>query len=336
MKLEDAINDALQIIEKDIEIYNYYLEEALQQQSDYISSSEIELYKSGKKLRPTLLLLCARMASGLPDTVKLPIKILKASVSIEMLHVASLIHDDIIDEASHRRGLPSVHSARGIKSAVLIGDLQFIQSLRIFASELDSTDDFQPMRYILDIAYDLCIGEINELKNFKTFDLKRLRNAYFNIIERKTAQLFGIACEAPAIILQSPRKIKYYLHQFGLYFGRTFQIIDDLKDLLSNDMAKQKGNFADIYQKRFTLPIIEALKYVDEASELYKMCFSQKGESINMIKVIKQACNSKSLVETYNVARRISYEALAFLDFFPESKYKDKLIKITNALLSYL
>lgn len=137
----DPVDDILQgLMAAEMQGFERELANALQPQQGYLTDAEMSLYRGGKKLRPLMLLLTARLFR--PEG-ELPNKVLRASASLEMLHVASLIHDDIIDHASLRRGHASVNAARGTEMAIMIGDMQFLQAVRCFVDAIEDENDMR-------------------------------------------------------------------------------------------------------------------------------------------------------------------------------------------------
>lgn len=230
---------------------------ALEPQQGYLSDAEIALYRGGKKLRPLMLLLTARVFQ--PQGA-LPRKVLRASASLEMLHVASLIHDDIIDHASLRRGHSSVNTARGTEMAILIGDMQFLQAVRCFVDAIEDEHDMQLVRWVLDSAFDICRGEIDEMTTQAYWHPDSLLSRYLTTADRKTAVLFGLACESGAALMRARTSELRRMGSFGRYMGRAFQMMDDIFDLAHSDETAGKRKGIDLHQRRITLPIIHAMK----------------------------------------------------------------------------
>ena len=187
-----------QLLAEDLDRFNEKFASVLSRQKDILSENEIDLYKKGKKIRPLLLILSARMNSG--DSQKeLEDKVIAAAVSLEIAHIGSLIHDDIVDKAPLRRGLPTFNASKGYEFALLIGDLQIMESARVFAAFVNSADDIKLMKEYLDTGYNLCKGQIEELVNETTsWDPKIVSQRYYRIIDRKTGRLIAFACEAGA------------------------------------------------------------------------------------------------------------------------------------------
>ena len=176
-----------------------------------------------------------------------------------MLHVATLIHDDIVDVAPLRRGLTSVHAERGTEMAVLIGDLQFIQAIRCFADAIDTQEDMRLVRLVLEAGFKVCCGELDELATDPNWRLPVLLERYFRVVDRKTGMLFGVACECGASLVGARSRETFQISRFGRRFGRAFQIMDDVFDLMRPTTVAGKAPGVDLAQRRITLPVIYAL-----------------------------------------------------------------------------
>ena len=191
--MSDPVREAKALLAPDLVRFEETLLETLKPQAEYLTRTEYETYRRGKRLRPVLLLLSAR--SVLPaDTAALPDKLIKAAVSLEKLHVATLIHDDIVDVAPMRRGMQTVFSERGAEMAVLIGDMQFIQAIRCFVDGIDVQKDMELVKMVLNVGFDLCRGELDEILTDPSIGIEKLINRYFRTVDRKTSTLFALAC----------------------------------------------------------------------------------------------------------------------------------------------
>jgi heptaprenyl diphosphate synthase len=298
------------------------LQEGLDAQKGYLSAVERDLYSRGKRLRPILVILSARLINGegaLPDSVP------KGAASLEMLHVASLIHDDIIDGADLRRGRTTVSAARGTGAAVVIGDMQFLYAIRGFIDCVNPAEDMELVRLMLDNALDVCRGEMDELSEAEenAADLKR---RYMETADRKTVSLFGLACEAGAKLAGGDTEDSRRLGFFGRRLGRAFQIMDDLLDFTQDEGDSGKNRGADIINRRFTLPIIYAIEELGECHPL--TLFIRQGTpppdgwlefAINAV-----TC-SGGFSKAYAEARVFALEALEYLRAFSATPYKTAL-----------
>jgi heptaprenyl diphosphate synthase len=253
----DPLLDARELVSGDLVRFTQTLEAALAPQKEYLTPTEYALYRRGKKLRPVMLLLSARVCAGGGE--ELPYKAIRAATSLEMLHVATLIHDDIVDVAPVRRGMPSVFADRGTEMAVLIGDMQFIQAIRCFADGVETQEDMRLVRLVLEVGFRICCGEIDELQTDLARNTDDLRERYFSTVDRKTAALLGLAGAAGASLVGARTRVTVMLSRFGRCFGRAFQIMDDLFDFVRPDGVAGKAQGTDLRQRRLTLPVINAL-----------------------------------------------------------------------------
>lgn len=171
----------------------------------------------GKRIRPALLFLAA--CAGNPAAHPNPIPLVKAATAFELVHSASLVHDDIIDAADSRRGAPTVNGKFGNTIAVLAGDILYAQAFLMLSGDVPT------FRIILDVTKHMCMGEINQLRiSSMTEDL------YFKIIEYKTAHLMSACCEVGATMTGSSPDVVMALREFGRRFGFLYQLVDDWQD----------------------------------------------------------------------------------------------------------
>ena len=206
----------------------------------------------GKQLRPTLVFLAARMVGEVNE------KVIRVALAIEMLHTASLIHDDVVDESDRRRGLPSVNALLSNQVAVLAGDYILSKALECAAL----TDDVRVVRYISQIGQALADGELLQLK---AMDLDKLsESVYFDIISRKTASLFSVCARLGALTAGGSEAEAERLAQYGKLIGICFQLRDDVFDYGTAEVGKPLGN--DMREGKLTLPAIYAVKHSDDAS----------------------------------------------------------------------
>lgn len=330
--MTDPIERARDLISADLDRFEVELFRVLEPQKEYLTDTEFQLYKRGKKLRPLFLLLSARLSTPTP-LAELPEKAIRASVSLEMLHVATLIHDDIVDLAPTRRGMGTVFSERGAEMAVLIGDLQFIQAVRCFAEGIDTQEDMHLVRLVLDVGYQICCGELDEIMTDPTWDTRRLEERYFKTIDRKTATLFGLACESGASLCGAGKTATFYLSRFGRRFGRAFQIMDDIFDLVRPEALSGKAQATDLAQGRLSLPIIYALDELPEDHTVRRIILRQAYTSDELYEAIEAVAASDGLLRSYSKAREMVAEGLAFLMQFPAGPYREALADMAQYIV---
>lgn len=329
--MPDPVHEARDLVIADLARFEETLAVALEPQAPYLSETEYETYRRGKKLRPLILLLSSRMCAGAEAV--LPQKAINASVSLEMLHVATLIHDDIVDVAPMRRGLRTVYSERGTEMAVLIGDLQFIQAVRCFAEGIDTQEDMRLVNMVLDVGFQICCGELDELMTDPHLDSDTLEARYMQTVNRKTAALFALACEAGALLAGGSRSQAFHLSQFGRRFGVAFQIMDDVFDFVRPEALSGKAPGKDLEQGRVTLPLIYALPELGSAHAAQKMMKRQPYTHEELEETVRAVAASDGILRAYSKARKITLEAVDFLAEFPASPYRDALLAMSHYII---
>ncbi len=306
------------------------LARALQAQASYLTDAERALYGRGKKLRPMLLLLTARMTHG---EGPLPERVIQGAVALEMLHVATLIHDDIVDESLTRRGLPSVHAARGVGTAVIIGDMQFVQALRGFVDAIQVDQDMALVRLVLDTAFDICRGELDEMQTPLDLSPVEARESYLRTIDRKTAALFGLACEAGVSLgggrTHEARRAGFY----GRRLGMAFQMMDDLFDLAMPAEASGKPVGVDLIMGRMSLPILYVLEEAEPASPFVRVMRGETGDPALLAAALAFARRSGAFQRAYSDARAEAMAALEYLLPFPDNRYRRALRDIVHYIV---
>lgn len=218
-------------------------------------ASRYSVLAGGKRLRPALAIACAYGITGIEPVSQ---EILNGACAIELVHAGSLHHDDVIDDATTRRGLKSINVQFSNTTAILSGDYLLGQ-----ASILSADLGANIAKILAETILELCVGQIIEQQNL--FDLNRSEEQYLKAIEGKTASLFASTCKIGATLSNADEQTIESLEKFGFHLGMTFQIIDDLLDLTSTSEALGKPAGNDIKEGNFTLPVIFALR---ENSEL--------------------------------------------------------------------
>jgi len=210
----------------------------------------------GKRIRPALTLSAGYLAAGAEKPVS--DDVVMGAVAVELVHLGSLYHDDVIDEAETRRGVPSVNARWSNIMAILGGDFLLARASGIAA------DLGQDVAALLAWTIgELCRGQVSELQHL--FDVGRTEERYYSAIEGKTATLFGTACRVGGVVLGLPAPTLEALTDFGRQIGICFQIVDDVLDLTSTDEDLGKPSGQDLVEGVYTLPVIYAL---EESPEL--------------------------------------------------------------------
>ena len=202
--------------------------------------------RTGKRMRPVLVLLCARLTGRVNDAV------LNAAAALELLHTASLVHDDVVDESDTRRGQLSVNALSGNKVAVLVGDYLLSVALQLAAK----TQNTEVVGVVAQLGHTLADGELLQLANTKKQELSEA--SYYEVIRKKTASLFSACAQVGAILAGGSGEEVERMRRFGQLVGMCFQLRDDIFDFDNKaDTGKPAGN--DMKEGKLTLPVIHAL-----------------------------------------------------------------------------
>ncbi|MCC8340715.1 polyprenyl synthetase family protein [Streptomyces sp. R1] len=311
---------------EDLVRYEAIQEEALEAQREYLSEAEYTIYRRGKRLRPAILLLAARMVHG---PAPLPAKVVQGAVSLEMLHVATLIHDDVVDDSMLRRGMPSVNAARGPGTAVIVGDLQFVQAVRGFVDAIDRDSDMALVKLVLDSAFDTCRGELDELRTDLSQEPAVLVQRYWETADRKTAVLFGLAAESGVVLADGHSSDARRAGFFGRGLGRAFQVMDDLFDLSRAEDASGKPCGVDLLRGCASLPLIYAMAELGPAHRVTRTMRGDPADPAALARVLAQVRATGAFARAYADARERALDALKFLRPFPDNRYRRALHDLT-------
>ncbi|MCD4773218.1 MAG: polyprenyl synthetase family protein [Bacteroidales bacterium] len=270
--------------------------------------------RKGKQMRPIFVFLSANICGGINE------KTYRAASLIELLHTATLVHDDVVDDSNERRGFFSLNALWKNKIAVLVGDYLLSTGL-LLALE---NKDHNLLEIVSDAVKEMSEGELLQIKKARKLDIKE--SIYFEIIRKKTASLISSCCATGAASAKADKKTIEKMHLFGEYAGISFQIKDDLFDYeKSNETGKP--NAIDIKEQKMTLPLIYML---DNAT------FKEKRKIINIIKnhnknkekvaeVIRKVNESGGIEYAKNKMLEYREKALTLLDDFPDSPSKNSL-----------
>jgi len=269
--------------------------------------------RKGKQLRPMFVFLCARMGGEVnPSTYR-------AASLVELLHTATLVHDDVVDESLERRGFFSINALWKNKVAVLVGDYLLSKGLLL---SLDN-NDYRPLQILTQAIKMMSEGELLQMEKSRNLNLDE--NIYYEIISSKTASLLASACGAGASTTFKDESKIEQLIQFGQKVGMAFQIKDDLFDYGNEDVGKPTGN--DIKEKKLTLPLIYTLNNCPKPLKK-KLVYIIKNENTNKEKVkfvIDAVKDAGGIHYTQQKMLAFKQEALDILYNFEKSDVRDAL-----------
>ena len=274
---------------------------------------------SGKKLRPALLLLAGKACGTVGrDHIIL-------GVVAEMLHTATLVHDDILDDALLRRKRASINALAGNEVSVLLGDHIFSHAFEI---SLECTTPVGAREFSRAMART-CFGEIMQVHNRNNFELSEAK--YFEIIEGKTAELYATSAMLGAHYSGANEKTCRAFYDYGMNLGRAFQIMDDLLDLLGEESLVGKTLGSDVEKGKPTLPLIHHLTHVNEAGRAQALKAAAEGKRAELMELLHQTGSFK-----YAAARANAFVSAAKkgLDVLPEGEMRDLLYEVAEFVLS--
>src|SRR5436190_5859510 len=225
-------------------------------ENDIAGYAAYALTGQGKQLRPALVALSGGATGQLNDAHVL------VAVIIEMIHLATLVHDDVMDEAQMRRGRPTLAANWGNEISVLLGDCLFAHALKLAASYPTT----EICRAVAAATNTVCAGEILQTQRRKNFELKR--SEYFKVIQMKTGELFALSCDLGAFLSGAASVQRQNLRQFGLEIGTAYQIYDDCLDLFGSEAAAGKSLGTDLAKGKLTLPIIWLMEHAQERAQV--------------------------------------------------------------------
>lgn len=331
---EKAISVIRELLDPEMTRFEKMLMAKLEDQKEYLTNDDFQFYLSGKRLRPMLLIISAKINH--PRGIDEPVsnKAISAAVSLEMMHAGSLIHDDIVDVAPLRRGLPTINASRGNDVALLMGDLQLIESMRNFISVVKTDEDIRLVKHYLNTAFDLCRGELDELKEEPGWGTDYLRKRYLKTIDRKTGQLISLSCEAGARIAGASYGMIEEMQRFGLYLGRAFQIADDLKELVYTSEMNGKQEFTDLENGRIVLPFIYAMENQPDENALKIVLEKKKQatkEELNAAR--KMIFDSNGIEKAFSEAKVYQIKAENQLSNYKENVYVDALRQLIHTIM---
>ncbi len=267
--------------------------------------------QKGKKIRPLLVLLSSKIAGGINE------RSYRGAVLVELLHTATLIHDDVVDNADKRRGLWSINKVFKNKVAVLMGDYLLSRGLMIAVEG----KDFDFLGVITNAVKRMSEGELLQIQKTRKLDIDE--ETYFRVISDKTASLIETCCAIGAMSATNDEAYINALRQYGNALGISFQIRDDILDYEGTSVITGKPVGGDIREKKITLPLIFAMSKVSkqEANSIKKMLKS-KNDSDSVKKIISFVRENDGIEYAYSISRKFALEAKNSLSIFPDSQTK--------------
>ncbi len=307
------------IIKDELDIVEQELQKVVKTNDPLLTETSAHLLNAGgKRLRPAFALVAGKTCTRPSD------KLIPLATALELIHMASLVHDDVIDDSYTRRGIPTVKASWGDQVSIYTGTYLFAQSLVLIAR----CDNPVISRILADISAKMCEGEIQQIVT--TFDSQQTVKDYFFRIKRKTALLISASCELGAIACEAPTYHVRALKRYGYYLGMAFQITDDILDFTASAQELGKPVGSDLRQGIVTLPAIYALLRSDERTRLAEIIqkkVKKEGEVLEAIKIIKECGAIEKAIE---LSDRYLKKAKEQLDYLPAGRATNSLRTIAD------
>jgi octaprenyl-diphosphate synthase len=302
------------LIDHELKTFGLHFREAVKSHTPVLDRmTRFIVKRKGKQLRPMFVLLSAKLCGEVNDAAY------RAASLVELLHTATIVHDDVVDDSMERRGFFSTYALWKAKATVLIGDYLLAKGLLLSLQN----HDYRILHILSDAVRKMSEGELLQIEKARSLNLKE--DIYFEIIRNKTASLLASACAAGAWSTSKDEKITEKMRLFGEKAGIAFQIKDDLFDYASENVGKPTGN--DIKEKKLTLPLIYSLNNVDKETRR-KMIYIIKNNNTDKDKVgwviskVEESGGIRYATEKMNAYK---LEALEQLHQFDESPIRQGL-----------
>lgn len=272
----------------------------------------------GKQMRPMFVFFSAGLCGKITESTY------RGAALVELLHTASLVHDDVVDDANERRGFFSVNALWKNKIAVLVGDYLLSKGLLLSVKH----KEFELLKFVSEAVEQMSEGELLQIEKARHLDIEE--DIYYEIIRKKTASLIASCCASGASSAGASEQMTNQLKEFGEKIGIAFQIKDDLFDFGIDDVGKPLGN--DIKEKKMTLPLIYALQNASwlEKRKIINLVKNNKEDKEKIQQVIDFVRNSGGLTYAENKMNQFKEEAFEILQQFPDSIYKNGLEQLVN------
>jgi len=317
-----SIDTVYQLIEEDLTQVEDWLKSVTR--VDFPFQAELLGYclqSGGKRIRPVLTLLAGKFYEYDRNTI------MPMAAAVELMHTATLVHDDAIDHSSVRRGRTTVNALWGEETAVLLGDYLFAKAGE-FATD---TGNLHVVRLFTQTLQIISSGEINQ--SYNAFNLAQTRQQYIDRIAAKTASLFTLSTESGAVLSNAPQRSVEVLREYGYNLGIAFQVVDDILDYISSEEEMGKPIGSDLAQGTLTLPAMLVMERYPEDNPV-KRLFENRDEQDNVRQAIELVRNSPIVTECYRVASEYASRACQNLNLLPDSASKQTLVEIADYVVA--
>ncbi len=320
-----TVTNLLQPVELDLETLLTDLRSLIGAGHPILQAAAEHLFSAGgKRIRPGIVLLISRALS--PES-ELSSKHRRLAEITEMIHTASLVHDDVVDEAATRRGVDTVHSRFDYRIAVLAGDFLFAQA----SWHLANLDNLEVVKLLSRVIMDLADGEIKQ--GLYRYDSGQSFSNYLEKSYCKTASLIANSAQAAGVLSGVSKDHLKLLNRFGKQLGLAFQVVDDILDFTGNDKQLGKPAASDLASGYLTAPALYALEEMPSLAGLIEREFSVDGDLQSALNLVR---DSQAISRSRRLAEKFAKEAKEAITWLPESSSKKALIELPEYVLSRL
>ncbi len=317
-KIFSLIKDEMALVEAEFERQASSNIQVINYLGDYLRAS------GGKRVRPALLLL-SNYASGGNAAKE---NVIRLATVMEMLHTATLVHDDIIDNADTRRNRASVNARFGNQAAVLMGDWLYMSAFETSLKERS----LEILDILTRLTRKMTEGELLQLTMLGKTDITE--DEYFDVLRRKTAYLFSACCEIGAILGNASKTEQNALRDYGMNLGTAFQLADDLLDFTAEEAVLGKASGADLLEGKLTLPLILlSKKDASLKTDLERVMHDGDYENISRKTILRRLEAANLLIETRDTAYSFAEKAIKNLEQLPKTEYRVALEEIPNYMI---
>jgi len=312
----ELVQEDLKQVEHEIGIESVASVEALTTINQYLQAG------GGKRLRPALLLLCTRMFGPANDTAR------RLAAIVEMIHTATLVHDDVIDVARTRRGRPSTNVVWGNHTAVLAGDWLYMQAFQVALRERN----FHLLDVLISLTQMMVEGELLQLERLRNVDISE--TDYMELVDRKTASLFSACARLGAVAAGASETAEAQLGEFAWNLGMAFQLVDDILDFTSTEkiLGKPAGN--DLREGKVTLPLIYALESAnhEERHAVETVMLEGNYEEVPFMRILQVLERHDAISRAYERAHAFTAKSRSLITRFPENAAQRALQSIVDLI----
>ena len=319
-----AIDDITAPVMADMEQMRMNLRDIVGRKNPLLLAAADQIFGAGgKRLRPVLVFLVARATAQLMEMPDIVDRQRRLAEITEMIHTASLVHDDVLDDCDTRRGADTIHTLYGTRIAILAGDFLFAQSSWYLAN----LDNLEVIKLISQVIADFADGEISQAGLLFNCDVTL--EDYLEKSHNKTASLIAASCKSAAVFSEVSEDVKEDMYEYGKHLGLAFQVVDDILDFTQTEEQLGKPQGQDLASGNLTAPTIFALRRNPDLRALIENQFAEDGELVKAIEIV----NECGIEDARRLAREEADMALAALKGLPEGEAKTSLVDMVGYVL---